>query len=85
MPDNSATPRKPHIDRMVLNLPGGSTEYGRQVAVLVAAGLAAANALPASGDLPALRITVPAAPEADPATLARRIVAATLRDLARIP
>jgi hypothetical protein len=78
-------PAKTRIDRLVLNLPGGSTEYGRQVAILVAAGLAAANALPASGDLPALRITVPSGPAADPATLARRIVAATLRDLAHTP
>jgi hypothetical protein len=81
MPDN---PPQARIDRLVLNLPGGSTEYGRQVAMLVAAGLAAANALPAS-DLPALRVTVPSGPPADPATLARRIVAATLRDLARTP
>jgi hypothetical protein len=79
------SPPKTRIDRLVLDLPGGSTEYGRQVAMLVAAGLAAANALPASGDLPALRVTVASGLRADPATLARRIVAATLRDLARTP
>jgi hypothetical protein len=73
------------IDRMVLNLPGGSSEYGRQVATLVAAGLAAANALPATGDIPALRLTVTSDFSADPAVLARRIVAATLRDLAHTP
>jgi len=76
---------KTRIDRLVLDLPGGSTEYGRQVATLVAAGLAAANALPASGDLPALRVTIASDHSAEPATLARRIVAATLRDLARTP
>jgi hypothetical protein len=83
------SPSKTRIDRLVLDLPGGSTEYGRQVAMLVAAGLAAANALPASGDLPALRVTVAqgsqGSPQAEPAALARRIVAATLRDLARTP
>lgn len=78
-------PPRLHIDRMVLNLPGGSTEYGRRVAALVAAGLAAANALPASGDMPSLRVTLPPGLPADPAVLARRIVTATLRDLARIP
>ena len=81
----SDAPPRTRIDRMVLNLPGGSTEYGRRVAVLVAAGLAAANAVPAAGDLPALRITVPSGFSGDPAILARRIVAATLRDLARAP
>jgi hypothetical protein len=81
----SDNPPKARIDRLVLNLPGGSTEYGRQVAMLVAAGLAAANALPASGDLPALRVTLSSSLPADPATLAGRIVAATLRDLARTP
>lgn len=81
MPD---VPGKTRIDRLVLHLPGGSTEYGREVAMLVAADLAATNALPASGDLPALRITV-CGPAPDPAMLARKIVAATLRDLARTP
>jgi hypothetical protein len=81
----SDAPPRARIDRMVLNLPGGSTEYGRRVAVLVAAGLAAANALPATGDLPALRITVPFDLSGDPVALARRIVAAALRDLARTP
>jgi hypothetical protein len=79
------SPPKTRIDRLVLDLPGGSTEYGRQVAMLVAAGLAAANALPASGDLPALRVTVASDSQTEPAALARRIVAATLRDLARTP
>jgi hypothetical protein len=81
----SDNPAKARIDRLVLNLPGGSTEYGRQVAMLVAAGLGDANALPASGNLPVLRVTICSGLPDDPASLARRIVAATLRDLARTP
>jgi hypothetical protein len=82
MADASATKR---IDRLLLNLPGSSAEYGRQVAMLVAAGLANAGALPQAGDLPTLRVTIAADSHTEPAALARRIVAATLRDLARIP
>jgi hypothetical protein len=70
---------------MVLNLPGCSTEYGTRVATFVAAGLAAANALPASGDVPALRVTIPPGLPADPAVMARRVITAILRDLARVP
>jgi hypothetical protein len=73
------------IDRMVLTMPGGSAGDGRQVALLVAAGLAAAGTLPQAGDLPRLRVAITAEQNTDPATLARRIVAATLRELARIP
>jgi hypothetical protein len=82
MADAFATKR---IDRLLLNLPGSSAEYGRQVAMLVAAGLANAGALPQAGDLPTVRVTVTADNRTEPAALARRIVAATLRDLARIP
>jgi hypothetical protein len=82
MPNNSPAKR---VDRLLLQIPGGSAEHGRQVALLVAAGLAAAAALPQAGDLPTLRVTVAADPGSDPATLASRIVAATLRDLARQP
>jgi hypothetical protein len=73
------------IDRLRLAIPGSSAGHGRKVAELVAAGLANAGALPQAGDLPTLRVTVTADRHCDPATLARHIVAATLRELARIP
>jgi hypothetical protein len=82
MPQN---PPRARVDRLVLELPGGGPDRGREVASLVAAGLAAAGALPQAGDLPTLRVTVPTETGEDAATLARRIVAATLRDLARSP
>jgi len=82
MPD---APPKTHIDRLRILLPGGDADHGRKVAQLVAAGLANAGALPQSGDIPSLRVTISADHRADPETLARLIVAATLRDLARTP
>ena len=71
------------IDRFVLEVPGRTADYGREVAMLVAAGLAACGALPQAGDVPTLRITLPADPRDGAATLAQRIVAETLRCLAR--
>ena len=50
---------------------------------MVATGLARAGALPESGDLPTLRIAVQADPLEPLTRLARRIVAATLRELDR--
>ncbi len=82
MADASPTRR---VDRLLLDIPGSSAEHGRKVALLVAAGLANAGALPQAGDLPTLRVTIAADRSSDPATLARRIVAATLRELARLP
>jgi hypothetical protein len=82
MAESSTTAR---IDRLLLDIPGSSAEHGRKVAMLVAAGLANAGALPQGGDLPTLRVTITADHRTDPATLARRIVDATLRDLARTP
>jgi hypothetical protein len=82
MPD---APPRAHIDRLRIVLPGGDADRGRKVANLVAAGLANAGALPQSGDIPTLRVTIDADHRADPETLARLIVAATLRDLARMP
>lgn len=77
------TPATARIDRLLLEMPGGSADYGREVAVLVAAGLA--GAMPQAGDLPTLRVAISAGPRVDPATLAQRIVAETLRALARTP
>ncbi len=73
------------IDRLVIDVPGGSADQGRELALLVAAGLAAAGALPQAGDLPTLRVAVSAEATTDPTTLARRIVSATLRALALAP
>jgi hypothetical protein len=73
------------IDRLRIVLPGGDIDRGRKVAKLVAAGLANAGALPQAGDIPTLRVTLTADHRADDETLARLIVAATLRDLARTP
>jgi hypothetical protein len=78
-------PKTAQVDRLLLEIPGGSADRGRKVADLVAAGLAAAGALPAAGDLPTLRVAIRAQPNEDAESLARRIVAATLRDLARLP
>ncbi len=83
MPD--APPPNARIDRLRLVIPGSDADHGREVAKLVAAGLANAGALPQSGDIPTLRVTINADHRADPETLARLIVAATLRDLARTP
>jgi hypothetical protein len=82
MPD--AAP-KTHIDRLRIVLPGGDVDRGHMVAKLVAAGLANAGALPQSGDIPTLRVTIDADHRTDPESLARLIVAATLRELARTP
>ena len=73
------------IDRLAIDLPGGSPAEARKLAQLVAAGLADAGALPRSGALPSLRLTVETGSRIGTADLARRIVAATLRELARVP
>ncbi len=73
------------IDRLVLDLPAGSADQGRQVALLVAEGLAASGMLPRAGAMPKLNVAVTADARTEPAALARRIVAATLRELARTP
>jgi hypothetical protein len=80
-----ATPQAARIDRLVLQMPGGSADQGKQIAMLVAAGLAAAGALPQAGDLPHLRIEVSGDARTDPETLAGRIVEATLRQLSLVP
>jgi hypothetical protein len=74
-----------HIDRMRVEIPGISAEEGRRVALLAAAGLGEAGAMPASGDIPAVRIELSADHRADVWELARRIVTATLQHLQRLP
>jgi hypothetical protein len=73
------------IDRMTMEIGATSAVEGRRIALQVAAGLAAPGALPAIGDIPAVRIEVAAAdPGTDGSELARHIVAATLRQLRRL-
>lgn len=73
------------IDRLLIDVPGGSADQARELALLVAEGLNSAGALPQVGDVPTLRVAVEANEDADPTTLAHRIVAATLRGLALAP
>jgi hypothetical protein len=80
-------PTKPgaaQLDRMILEIPGGGTDRGREIASLVAAGLASAGALPAAGDLPVMRVAIRAAHQESAQSLARRIVARLARDLAQL-
>jgi hypothetical protein len=83
--DLNMSPSSPatRIDRLLLDFPGSSTRQARQVALMVAAGLADAGVLPQAGDLPTLRVAITADHRTDPEILARRVVAATLRELAR--
>jgi hypothetical protein len=62
------------IDRLVLRMPGGSAADGRKLGELVASGLAAVGALPQSGDLPSLNVTVSARSGSRPEAMARQIV-----------
>jgi hypothetical protein len=71
------------IDRLCLDVPGLSEKDARHVAQLVAAGLADAGALPQVGDLPKLSVAITVDRRTDASTLARHIVVATLRELAR--
>jgi hypothetical protein len=74
-----------HIDRLVLQVPGLAEDEGRQLALQVAAGLAAAGGLPEAGDIPALQLEVVADPRAGLPHLADRIVADMLRQLRHTP
>jgi hypothetical protein len=73
------------IDRLLIDVPGGSPGQSRELAHLVAAGLAQAGALPQAGDVPRLCVTLTTHRHENAEGLARRIVAATLRALAREP
>jgi hypothetical protein len=70
------------IDHMTLELPG-PVDRGRNMAVEIATLLAAAGALPAAGDYPAIPIEVRAEPNQGEADLTARIVAEALRQLQR--
>jgi hypothetical protein len=76
------------IDRMELDVPSLSEPQARDLAHLVATGLAGATGLPDAASIPAIRLDlphlapasgVPAARAPDLPGLARQIVAATLR------
>jgi hypothetical protein len=71
------------IDRLALELPGATAEEGRRMAVDIVAALAAAGGLPAAGDYPTIRVTVPAAAHERAADLTARIVASAIRELRR--
>ena len=71
------------IERLALDLPGFSEAAARRVAQLVAEGLGAANGLPEIIHVPRLNVSIAASPGTDEAALARLILAATMRDLAR--
>jgi hypothetical protein len=73
------------IDRIKIEIPGGSVAGGQRIALLVAAGLAEAGALPAAGDIPAVQIELTADANANESELAQGIVAAMLRQLQRLP
>lgn len=77
--------RRLDIDRLSIEVPGISAGAGRELAAAVASALAAADGLPAAGDIPTLRVELVADPGLDPPELARRIVAATLQALQRAP
>jgi hypothetical protein len=73
------------IDRMKIEIPGSSAAEGRRIALLVAAGLADAGALPAAGDIPTVQIELVADTDANHSELARRIITEALRYLRRSP
>jgi hypothetical protein len=71
------------IDRLTVSAPGLSEGEGRQLALHIAAQLAAAGGLPAAGDIPQLAVSVPAGHRVDVPDLAQRIVDDALRQLQR--
>jgi hypothetical protein len=71
------------IDRLALDLPGVSEAGARRIALMVAAGLGAAGGLPQAFAAPHISLQVSAPSGAGERTLARLILEAALRDLAR--
>jgi len=72
-----------NIDRLTLTLPGGTEREGRRLAALVSQGLASAAATLPTGQLPAMRIDVPARSGESVDAMAEQIVAEILRQLHR--
>ncbi len=68
-----------NIDHLQLDVPGLSEPQARDLAHLVAVGLAGASGLPDGTSIPALRLDLTAGVPAAVPDLARQIVAATLR------
>jgi hypothetical protein len=71
------------IDRVVLDIQGVSEAGARRIALMVAEGLGASGGLPQAVAAPKLSVAIPWDAARDEGSLARLIVAATLRDLAR--
>jgi hypothetical protein len=71
------------IDRLKLRIPGVSEAGLRRIATRVAEGLSAAGGLPQAVEIPHLRVMIETGAGRDEASLARLIVEAALRDLAR--
>jgi hypothetical protein len=71
------------IGHFALEIPGVSEAGARRIALMVADGLGAAGGLPEAFAAPRLSVTVPAPRGASETTLARLILEAALRDLAR--
>ena len=71
------------IDRLKLRIPGVSEAGLRRIATQVAKGLSAAGGLPQAVEVPHLRVMIETDARHDEAALARLIVEAALRDLAR--
>jgi hypothetical protein len=69
------------IDRLDVGIPGQSAEDGRRFARRLTDCLAAYGGLPASGDLPVMRIDLTADLRGDAPDLAEQVAAALLRHL----
>lgn len=72
-----------HIDRLSLELPGEAGGDGPDMAVALAARLAAAGGLPRVGDYPVVRVDVTMRPNEPRSALTARIVAEVLSELRR--
>jgi hypothetical protein len=68
-----------NIDRMQLDVPGLTEPQARDLAHMVAAGLARATGLPDGASIPMIRLDLPDGAGPDVAGLAKQIITATLR------
>jgi hypothetical protein len=74
-----------HIDRLTLEVPGLPAADGQRLALLVARGLGTAGAAGGGRDLPSVRVDLTAGSDAGVDELARRVVAAVLEQIERLP
>ncbi len=68
-----------NIDHLRLDVPGLSEPMARELAHLVATGLAAASGLPDATNIPAIRLDLTIGEAADVSALATQIITAALR------